>query len=633
MFRPARCSLSMLSLLPYRCLRRPLLLSFVFLPIQAVSEPAEAPHAGIDILTVTAPRVANLQPASTYAAPVTVLRYDPQVDLQSRGLPEGQADVTVRGGLFENTGFDLGAATLIDPQTGHYVAEVPIDPWMLSAPTVLTGIDSAVAGFNASVATVRYSLNSVRSGGDLLMGAGTDDLSFVNLRSGYAHERNGGGVLGAAASYARSESDGSRPHGDHDFERFTAQLQHRNESSESNLVYGYQDKFFGWPGAYTGFASLAETDHTQTHLLFANHRRDLGGDGWWELAGYFRDLDNDYDFDRSTDEHDGPGAFEHRTRSYALAAEALVPGDGLDWRLSAQLSGDELVRSTDLVAGAFHHRRYANVSVVPEKSWRLGNGGVFTLRGGITGTYSNRDEDVLLPLAGMYLSLPSGAAVNRFAVEFAATSQVPGYTALNSNPTGLFGGNADLGRERADTLSVTAEREAASWYGRITAFYRQDDDLVDWTYRSGAPFARQANAVDMDVSGLELELARRWDRLELIGGYSYLHKDEDYGSAQVDGSFYALNYADHRLTLALLYQPVEWLDVRLDNELVRQHDNPLRNSDDDAYLASLAIGWISPVPGLRADVTVDNLTDSDFEQLPGTPPPRRQASVNLRYSW
>ena len=92
-------------------------------------------------ITVTAWRIANQQPASTFTATATALRFDPQINLQARGLPEGQSDITVRGGLFENTGFRLGAVTVTDPQTGHYAVEIPLDPAMLSSPEVLKIIE------------------------------------------------------------------------------------------------------------------------------------------------------------------------------------------------------------------------------------------------------------------------------------------------------------------------------------------------------------------------------------------------------------------------------------------------------------------------------------------------------------
>ena len=107
-------------------------------------------------ITVRARRVANTRPAGTYAAPATTLRFDPLTELQSRGLAEGQSDVTVRGGIFENTGFKLGAVTVMDPQTGHYPAELPVDPVSMTDHEIAKGIDNAIQGFNSNIATVSY---------------------------------------------------------------------------------------------------------------------------------------------------------------------------------------------------------------------------------------------------------------------------------------------------------------------------------------------------------------------------------------------------------------------------------------------------------------------------------------------
>ncbi|MDH3432999.1 MAG: TonB-dependent receptor, partial [Gammaproteobacteria bacterium] len=128
----------------------------------------------LDEISVTASRVANTRPAGTYSSIATVLRFDPLTELQSRGLPEGQADVTVRGGLFENTGFKVGSVTIIDPQTGHYAAGLPIAPELLQVPDLLTGIDNSLAGFNSTIATVAHSLRKISDGGTVLVGVGSD---------------------------------------------------------------------------------------------------------------------------------------------------------------------------------------------------------------------------------------------------------------------------------------------------------------------------------------------------------------------------------------------------------------------------------------------------------------------------
>ena len=204
-------------------------------------------------IKVKAPRVANDVPASSYATAATVLRFDPLTELQSRGLAEGQSDVTIRGGLFENTGFKIGAVTVMDPQTGHYVAGLPVDPALMTVPNIHVGIDNAVAGFNSAIATVSYGIRRVDEGGNISLGAGSDNLNFQSMRFGHVTTNSSGNDLGVAISLARSEGDGSLAFGDHEFARANIQLQHASTTTQTDLILSYQDKFFGWPGAYTGF--------------------------------------------------------------------------------------------------------------------------------------------------------------------------------------------------------------------------------------------------------------------------------------------------------------------------------------------------------------------------------------------
>jgi len=593
------------------------------------SPPAEDDIAEI---TVSAERVANERPASTYAAPVTTLRFDPFVETQSRGVAEGQSDITVRGSVFENTGMQLGAVSIIDPQTGHYVVEVPVDPAFLSIPSVLIGIDNAVAGFNSAVATVSYSIRPLTDGGLVSLGAGTDDLDFQSLRFARTDTTATGNTLGAGVSIARSQGDGSVPNGDHEFSRYNVHLQRVADDAQSDALLSHQDKFYGWPGAYTGFATLNEIDDTQTTLLMFNHRATARR-GWWEIGAAYRRLVDDYDFDRGTTESGTPGSFEHETRNFAIGLQGLSRLGRVDWRYGAQLTSDELVRSTDLTNGGFDSRRYATVTVVPSVDFEFATG-TLTLRTGATVDYSSRDSNAVSPLIGVTLVRPGTGSETAFGVEYAATSQLPGYTALKSNPTGLFGGNPDLGRERARQLSLSVSRETGDWQGRLALFSRRDDKLVDWTYASGAPFARQANAVDIDVTGIEAFLTRQWPLVDVAVGYTWLDKDADYGTALVDASFYALNFARQRATLAVRYQFATGFELRLDNEYRRQQKNPLRDGDDATYLAALSVVWRpARIDGLDVSLIADNLTDSEYQPFPGTPAPGRQVSLSASYSW
>ncbi|MFZ9053770.1 MAG: TonB-dependent receptor [Woeseiaceae bacterium] len=592
-----------------------------------------AADAEIAEITVKARRVANTLPAGTFAAPTTVLRFDPQTELQSRGLPEGQADVTVRGGLFENTGFKAAAVTIMDPQTGHYVAELPIDPESLSLPELLTGVDNALAGFNSNIATVRYTLPLLRDGGSAILGVGDSDLKFGSLRWANVFRVSGGADIGLSISAALSEGDGTVDDGDHEFQRYNFHLQRSAERAQSDLILAYQDKFYGWPGAYTGFASLPETDDTQTTLLLANHRHETER-GWWQVGAFYRRLVDDYDFDRRTQESGAPGSFDHETRVAGLGFEGMSRQGKLDWNYAGQFTADDLVRSTDLLNSEFTTRNYGTLSLVPSLEFYRDDGRSITIRFGGTVDVSNRDSDAVSPVLGATMSRSTEAGTRSLTIEYAGTSQLPGYTVLGSGPSGLFGGNSGLGREKAGQLLVALTQDAPDWRGSIAMFYRQDDNLVDWTFATESPFARQANAVDLDVFGIEALYSRAWDSLDLSVGYTYLDKDSDYGTANVDASFYALNFARHRATLAIRYRFGEGIEFSLDNEYRKQEDNPLRTTSGEAFVVSASLTW-APAngSGFGVAVTADNLTDDDYQQFPGTPAVGRQVSISARYRW
>jgi hypothetical protein len=291
-------------------------------------------------IVVRASRVANTNPAGSHASLATTLRFDPQTELQSRGLPEGQADVAVRGGVFENTGFVIGATTIMDPQTGHYVAGLPVDPAFLSSPRLLTGIDNSVAGFNSNIASIAYSLPAIGNGGNLLLGVGDHDLWFSSLNLAKVTSLQSGNDIGVAVSAAWSQGDGTLPNGDHDFARYNIRLQHLQAGTRTDVLISYQDKFYAWPGAYTGFAFLPETDHTKTLLIFANQRREYN-DGWFEISAFYRQLDDDYDFNRVTKESGTAGSFDHKTRVYAVGFQGSQRRGLIDWRYGGQLTSDK----------------------------------------------------------------------------------------------------------------------------------------------------------------------------------------------------------------------------------------------------------------------------------------------------
>ena len=573
-------------------------------------------------------QVANQTPVAAVAMPVSGLRFEPRVEVQARNMAEAQADVTIRGGIFENTGFKLGASALFDPQTGHYLAELPVAPAMLLSPLVLTGADNALAGFNAGVGSVAYGWRPIVQRGEASAAVGDYATDRQSLYQGFVFPGGGGGpVMAADFELARSESDGSVPHGDHNFKRATGRFQVRDAQSQTDFFAGVQSKFFGWPDLYTPFG-VNETEDLHTQLYAFNHRVQTAPDGYWELGAYYRRNYDDYEFNRFV-----PGQFnpyQHTTIVRSLAVDGHEAYAGFAVSYNAQVMHDSL-RSTALVHGRFNYRSYLKHGPVPELETESPLG-KFKLRAGATYDYTNRDGSAVSPVLAADLYRPAG---QRLYVQYSETTQVPTYTALNSSATsGLFRGNPNLGRETSRDLELGAAGKAAGWTVETALFYRWDDRLVDWTFKRGVT-ARSANAVNIGTAGLEVVATRKTPHYDLILGYTCLDKNADYGAAAVDASFYALNYARHRLTAAVIARLGGGCELRVDNEYRVQEKNLLRVTGGNAAWRTSAGFYFLPArwPGVEFSLLVDNLWNNSFQEIPAVPAARRQTSLGAAWRW
>jgi len=607
-------------------------LGLAFLGLAALLR-AEAPDVVLPEEAVYSPRVANQTPAATFAMSVSALRFEPMVDLQTRNLAESQADVTIRGGIFENTGFKLGGSTLYDPQTGHYFAEIPVAPAMLTVPSILTAVDNAAGALNATVGTVAYGWRPVRTGGAAAIGAGENRLFESELYQGYASDiRFGAQRLAADVAWAHSDSDGAIANGDHAFNRINVRFQLAGAASQTDLFAGYQEKFFGWPNLYTPFNS-PESESLETFLVAFNHRLDLGGGDFVQASAYHRRNRDDYRYNRFAALPPSGPLYFHTSWVDDAALELRRTLGGLVLNVRAEALADDL-RSTSLTFGPYHTRTLLKLAVVPEKTWTLADASRLVAKAGVTYDDSDRASGSASPLVELARETPA-AVVQRVYLSYAQTTQLPTYTALDANPSaGLFRGNASLGRETSRNLELGASAALAGWSVQPAVFYRRDDALVDWTFRRGI-VARTANAVDVDTAGLEFVARRSWSAVDLVVGYTWLGKGADYRGATVDASFYALNYARHRVTAAVTARLGRGFELRLDNEARWQEPNFLRDAGGDAaWLTSVGLTYRPPaLRRLSLTVAVDNLWDDDFQELPSVPASPRTTSARVGYVW
>jgi vitamin B12 transporter len=584
--------------------------------------------ASLPAVTVYSPSVANQAPAGTFAMPVSALRYDPLVDIEPRNMAEAQADVTIRGDTFENTGMQVGALSIFDPQTGHYLMELPIAPVMLGAPVVQTGEEFANDSMNSTGGGIAYEWKPVGVGGFASGAVGDDGLSREEVYQGFVGQ--GASHLAADADWAHSSGNGTVPFGDFHFDRAAARLEYVAPASVTDLFAGYQASFFGWPNLYTPFDS-DETENLQTVLVDFNTRVDLGQGQFFEGGAFYRRNKDDYAFDRFA-----PlgvlHPYQHTTWEYGIAAGGRQEFEGLFLNYHVEETTDSL-RSTSLIFGPYHSRTLKKASLVPEEQWAA-DGGLIILKAGGSYDDSDRSSAVFSPNAELSRTWNTGS-LQRIYASYSVTTEMPSYTALDSSPTaGLFLGNPNLGRETSRDTEAGLNGSLWGWTGKADVFYRRDNNLVDWTYTNGV-FGRAANPVNLDTRGFELEARHTWGLVTVVLGYTALSKEADYGNADITASFYALNYARQRLTAAFTFQLTENLELRLDNAARIQEPDSLRTEGgNDALASSLGLYWHpSALRKLEFSLLVDNLWNSAFQSVPGVPASRRQLSFGATYGW
>ena len=587
-------------------------------------------------LTVMGQETANQRPVSTFETPISNLDFDPRVDMQARNMAEAQGDLSIRGGTFENTGVQVGSTTLLDPQTGHYTTELPIAPEMLGEPKVLTGTENALRGFNSSVGTVSYSWSKITKGGSLTIGGGDHNLNFQRIHHAltgtYGDSKDW--TWGAEIEGSRSESDGTIPHGDHAFDRTSGRIQLLGPDSQTDLFAGYQHKKFGQYGMYTGDLYTAfdpyEFENIKTRLFLLNHKVNYESGSNWEATAYHRRNSDHYYFNRFSPDQ----RFVHQGKVSSLGIGGLHEfSERLALGYSMHATTDE-IESSSLENGKFTTRNYYKLSLLPEFRHQIDKKERVVLKAGASWDDTNRDQGRFSPMAEISRIIESEEGYSEKSyLSYSETVQFIGYGAIGGSETsGLFRSNHDLTRESSRNLEIGHQVNRPEWSLNAAAFYRWDDNLADWTYVGTA--ARSAENVDIKTFGFEVIASRNWDAFETIASYSYLKKKEDYGNLAIDGSFYALNYPQNRVTLGLIYNPIEILQLRVDNEWRQQRKNALRKGPDDSLYSHLAASYYPAMfNDLELFLAYDKPWDEDFQDIPGTPGRGDQFSLGATYSW
>ena len=625
--------------------------------VLVVSHKAEVNSEAYRLITQVSQAEIEALPIQTVA---DILQYLPGVDVRTRGANGAQADISMRGGTFDQVLVLLNGVPLSDFHTGHYALNIPVSTEMIERVEVLQGTSANLHGaFSGAINIVTRNFPSLQ-GGDrgrlsLKLTAGMNGLVNPEVAASIQKDE---ALFNVSAEYSRAEGYyAPRPTEkeatacrNSDFQLANIYFQTRWRGLD--VQAGAQWKDAGLGMGY-GFGSQDQFDATRTAFASGRYEHRWGA---WRLdaqAAYRANYDR-YEWHRGQRLY---GNFHFaQTASAALSAHYASKIGTTSFGVSVRNEnmhstnlGDTInpdgqvpnvadfpladVRVLDLVKGGnrFHTNYYA------EQTFYYAG---LSASIGINGTYNTQFGHHLGGGANIGYEFKKAGTIY---VNANRSLRMPTFTDLYYNAGNQLG-NRNLKPEEAWLLSVGYKgnlsslpfREGSglgSFSWAVDWYYRWGKNIIDWVYvptDTKRPFHAE-NQQQVNATGLELSLAYRlneWLRCVSVD-YAYTYLDLDLKEA---GSRY-LDYLSHKLAIHLehgIYKGfgASWT-VRF-----QKREGQYNNAEGEVadyqpvWLLDGSVYWQNKYLRVSADCT--NMTNTRYYDYGGILQPGAWAKVSIK---
>ncbi len=620
--------------------------------VLVVSHKAEVNSEAYRLITQVSQAEIEALPIQTVA---DILQYLPGVDVRTRGANGAQADISMRGGTFDQVLVLLNGVPLSDFHTGHYALNIPVSTEMIERVEVLQGTSANLHGaFSGAINIVtKQAVSRQPSDVRLKLTAGMNGLVNPEVAASIQKDE---ALFNLSAEYSRAEGYyAPRPTEkeatacrNSDFQLANIYFQTRWRGLD--VQAGAQWKDAGLGMGY-GFGSQDQFDATRTAFASGRYEHRWGA---WRLdaqAAYRANYDR-YEWHRGQRLY---GNFHFaQTASAALSAHYASKIGTTSFGVSVRNEnmhstnlGDTInpdgqvpnvadfpladVRVLDLVKGGnrFHTNYYA------EQTFYYAG---LSASIGINGTYNTQFGHHLGGGANIGYEFKKAGTIY---VNANRSLRMPTFTDLYYNAGNQLG-NRNLKPEEAWLLSIgykgnlsptLSSREGGRFSWAVDWYYRWGKNIIDWVYvptDTKRPFHAE-NQQQVNATGLELSLAYRlneWLRCVSVD-YAYTYLDLDLKEA---GSRY-LDYLSHKLAIHLehgIYKGfgASWT-VRF-----QKREGQYNNAEGEVadyqpvWLLDGSVYWQNQYLRVSADCT--NMTNTRYYDYGGILQPGAWAKISIK---
>ena len=548
------------------------------------------------------------------------------LDVRARGPRGVQADLSIRGGTFDQTVVLVNGVRLSDPQTGHHVMNIPVPLENIERIEVLKGPGARLYGQNAFAGAINIVTRVPATESTEIRGViGENGLGgfgvSLSLPKG-AFRQNLSFQRDFAEDY---EVDGEdRSNTDWSIQNIFYQSELKAGASTYGFMAGLSERAFGANGYYAGLTSN-EYEEVQTSFVALTHQKELRNGTFSQRLNWRRNQD-EYIFIR-----ENPSIFRNLHISHVVSWDGFRSIENKLGRLGigAELQGVTL-RSNRLGA----HERFVG-NVVAEQQFDFGD---LRVTPGLTFNYISDAGARLLP--GLDIAYTPSPTLT-FYGNAGMTYRVPTYTDFfYAGPLSGFTaqGNPDLVAERAYAFELGVTKQAGPFELNAAVWQREAIDLIDYVRESPTDSIWQPlNFSEATFRGVELKVEAR----NLLRGYltvraNYAYIDASLPSEGGENDFisrYALDNLRHQVNVAATVRIAPWMTA---TATFRHADRVLEpeagRPDVDYAIFDLRADFRSREK-LSLFVEATNVTDEVYAQVSDVPQPGRwvRGGATLRF--
>ena len=582
------------------------------------------------------------------AAPVNslqdLLEYALSVDIRQRGTHGVQADISVRGGSFDQTLILLNGINLSDPQTGHHNLNLPVSLKTIKRIEILEGPAARVYGPNAFSGAINIVTEPL--GGDQF----EIDLNYGdhNLQDIHVAANKQLGKLQNFLAFNQKSSDGYIDNTDFDSYNIFYHGLLNAEAGQFDLQAGFSSKAFGANSFYT---PAYPNQFEETKTTFASLKLETGQKIRFTPALYWRRHQDRFELFRSDPASWYGGHNYHMTDVLGSSINSWFSTNlgktafGAEFRsenIWSNVLGEEMDEpidvpgETDQQFTKSHSRTI--VSYFAEHTFYLGR---LTASGGAMANWIsdlNFEWNIFPGLDLSYQLTDNWKAYG----SFNKSLRMPTFTDLYYNgPTNQ--GNPDLKPEKSTTVEGGFKVDNRFLHIQTGYYHRVGEDLIDWVRESDEFLWETRNLTKIKSDGFEFVAAV--DIPTLLGHRFFIRKintNYSYNSLNKTQSDYLSNYAldnlKHKFVFSVDHQV--WRKLQASWHFRFQDRNGTYAEFEDTqyvgeanyeafWLTDLKVFW--KTDKLQVYGSVSNLFDRRYVDLGNIQQPGRWISFGINY--